>query len=269
MNFKMRNRILPLIFLLIPLTNISCDQKSHKNDNLAYEYYENGNVKKVSQIINDSIPHGILKTYTPDGFLQSVYTYVEGKREGPAVAYFNNGNLKSKMLYKNNKREGLMKMFYKTGELYREIPYKNGKVEGIRKTYYKNGSIMAEAPYKNSFPGLGLKEFKQNGDPDIDNVKINVRSIDRLAMENIYLLKISLSEKRSGTKFFVGDLLEGKYLYQNLWPIEPEDGVATYRINLPKGTFEMTSLVISSSYKTSKSNFAVISRKYNLAIDNK
>jgi hypothetical protein len=265
----MKKQMVLMFGVFIPFLFNSCDQKPQKKENVAYEYYDNGEVKKMAQVINDSIPHGIMKTFTPDGYLQSVYNYKEGRREGPAVSYYNNGNLKSKMAYNNNQREGLMKMYYRTGELYREIPYIKGKVEGIRKTYYKNGSIMAEAPYKNSFPGLGLKEYKSNGSLDKANVKINVHSIDRLAMENIYLLKLSLSDKRSGTQFFVGDLLDGKYLYQNLWPIEPENGVATYRINLPKGTFEMTSLTISASYKTSKSNYALISRKYNLAIDNK
>jgi MORN repeat variant len=265
----MKKRLLIFICICIPFLNISCDQKTQKKDNIAYEYYDSGKVKKMSQVINDSIPHGIMKTYSPDGYLQSVYNFIEGKREGPAVTYYNNGTLKSKMVYKDNQREGLMKMYYKTGELYREIPYNLGKVNGIRKTYYRDGSIMAEAPYKNSFPGLGLKEYKENGSLDEDNVKILVRSVDRLAMENLYILKLSLSASRPGTQFFIGDLLDGKYLYQNLWPIEPDNGVATYRITLPKGTFEMTSLIISASYQTPKSNYALITRNYNLAIDNK
>ena len=265
----MLKRLSVIICLVIPFIIISCDQSTPKKEDLAYEYYKSGQVKKMSQVIRDSIPHGLMKTYTPGGYLQSVYTYVEGKREGPAVTYYNNGQLKSKMLYKNNKREGLLKMYYKTGELYRETPYKSGKVDGIRKTYYKDGTLMAEAPYKNSYPGLGLKEYKSDGKPDKDNVKIIVNSIDRLAMENLYLLKLSLSSKKPGTKFFVGELADGKYLHQYLWPLEPENGVATYRINLPKGTFEMSTLVISASYQTSKSNYALISTNYNLAIDNK
>jgi hypothetical protein len=48
-----------------------------------------------------------------------------------------------------------------------------------------------------------------------------------------------------------------------------KDGVARYSIQLNKGAFLMETLIITASYKTSKSNYRVICRKYNLAVDNK
>ena len=43
-----------------------------------------------------------------------------------------------------------------------------GKAEGMRISYYKNGKVMAEVPYKDDYPGLGIKEYSQNGKPEKD-----------------------------------------------------------------------------------------------------
>ncbi|HYW95143.1 MAG TPA: hypothetical protein VE870_06125, partial [Bacteroidales bacterium] len=139
----------------------SCESKTGKKtkDNIAYEYYDNGGIKVEAEVINDTLANGLYKEYTPDGYLEKVYTYVMGKREGPAVTYYNNGKLRTKLQFRNNQLHGQAKMYYKTGELYRVTDYVDGNAEGIRTSYYKNGKVMAEVPYKNNYPGTGIKEY--------------------------------------------------------------------------------------------------------------
>ncbi|MFW5821031.1 MAG: toxin-antitoxin system YwqK family antitoxin, partial [Bacteroidota bacterium] len=174
-----------------------------------------------------------------------------------------------KKYYKDGYRHGLSKMYYPSGELYRESPYSMGKLEGIRKSYYKDGTLMASSAFRNGYAGLGLKEFNSSGKLLEDQPVIIVNPVNRLALENKYVLELKLSPPQAGTVFYIGDLKDDKYIHIGLLPIEPVNGKANFTIPLKKGDFRMETLTISAQYKTNKSNYGVVSRKYNLAIDNK
>ncbi|HYW95559.1 MAG TPA: hypothetical protein VE870_08235, partial [Bacteroidales bacterium] len=84
-----------------------------------------------------------------------------------------------------------------------------------------------------------------------------------------YILKISLSPREPAATFYIGDLEDGKYIHNGLWPKKPRNGTYEYVLNVHKGGFLMESLTISATYRTHHNSWAVVSRKYNLAIDNK
>jgi hypothetical protein len=250
----------------------SCDSTTagdkETKDNLAYEYYKGGEVKTEAEV-KDGKAHGLMKHFSPQGTLQAVYTYKDGKKHGPAVLYYPNGVLRERRNYKEGYRDGMSKMYYRSSELYREAPYVRGKVDGIRKSYYKDGTLMALAPFKEGFAGLGLKEYTMDGKLLSDKPRIIVTPINRLALENKYILELKLSPPQAGTIFYIGELKEGKYTHRGLYPIEPQSGKGQYIIRLSKGDFRMETLTISAQYKTNKSNYGVVTTTYNLAIDNK
>lgn len=256
-----------LIALLHSCDSSSADEKKTK-DNLAYDYYKGGRIKTETEI-KDGKAHGLMKHYSPQGTLKSVYTYNSGKKNGPAVSYYPDGVLREKKNYKEGYRHGLSKIYYRSGELYRESSFHMGNIEGIRTTYYKDGTLMANAPFKHGFPGLGLKEYNSSGELLEDKPRIVINPVNRLALENKYILELRLSPAQAGTIFYIGDLKDGKYIHRDLFPIEPENGKAEFTMKLDKGEFRMETLTISAQYKTNKSNYGVVSRKYNLAIDNK
>lgn len=261
------------IFLVLCIAFMSgCAEGKKKStsgkNKTAYEYYEDGSIKSEAEV-KDGKAHGLLKKYTAGGILESVYTYNMGVMDGPAVTYYPNGQARSKMYYLEGKRHGLTRQFYRSGELYRESPYENGKLNGMRITYYKDGSVMAEAPFKEGYPGLGLKEYNMDGELIDDTPQLLIRPVDRVAMEDKYILELRLKPTKPGTVFYIGDLEEGKYIHIGLWPLEPQNGIARYVIKVRKGSFRMEVLSISARYQTDKSNYGVVSKKFNLAVDNK
>lgn len=259
-----------LITLICSLLMISCESKTGKTieNNVAREYYADGTIKSETQV-KDTLAHGLMKNYDRDGNIASVYTFKMARLNGPAVSYYPSGQLKQKMFYKDGKKEGASLWYYSTGEKYRETPYKEGKIDGIRNSYYKDGKIMAEAPYLENLPGIGLKEYNKKGELLKDNTKIIIEEENRLFADNKFILHFRLSDTKPGTNFYLGELVQGKFIAPSQWQLPVKDGNGYYIINLPKGGFRMETLVISASYKTSKSNYRVISREYNLAIDNK
>ena len=255
-----------VLFLLFYSCKSRTENKTVKK--IIREYYADGKIKSETQV-KDTSANGLMKNYDREGHLLIVYTYKMSKLEGPAVKYYTNGKPELKMFYRDGKREGIMQWFYDTGELYRVIPYKGGKIDGIKISYYKNGKIMAEAPFLDDYPGIGLIEYNLRGEPIKEDARITIREDDRLFAENKFNLFVSLSIPKPGAKFYLGDLVNGKYTSLSQWQLPEKDGIASYNISLEKGRFRMETLVFTVCYKTSLSNYRVISQEYNLAIDNK
>jgi hypothetical protein len=256
--------------LILTLLACSCDRGDIKKSagNVVYEYYPNGKIKSETEV-KDTIANGVMKNYDRDGNPLSACTFNMGILEGPAVTYYPNGQVEHKMNYSRGKKEGMAQWFYSTGELYRTVNYRGGKTEGIKTTYFKKGGIMAEAPFRENNPGLGLLEYNEKAELIADDTEIRITEDDRLFAENRYILQFRLSKPHPGTVFYLGELAEGKFINPNQYQLPEKDGTASYEIFLNKGGFRMETLQITASWRTETSNIRLITRKYNLAIDNK
>jgi antitoxin component YwqK of YwqJK toxin-antitoxin module len=262
-------KILAGILLLI----ISC--KTYKNttkeDNksgISKEFYSNGKIKTETESVNGKA-NGLMKNYNPDGNLETVYTFRDGKRQGPSVEYYPDGKLRMKLFYKDNKKEGMAIWYYKSGKIFREIPYKEGKIDGIKKSYYEDGKLMAEAPYFNDFPGIDLKEYNSKGILLKNETHIEIKEMNRPVANGTLYLELTLSDSHPGISLFHGELMQGKYLSNELWPLQYKDGKFKYTIPLSSAGAKMEPIIFIASFQTNNSNIRVITRKYTPVVVNK
>ncbi len=267
----MRLNIYFIACLLLFMVSCKTEKNTVKDDDktgIVKEYYSNGDIKSETESVNGKA-NGLMKNYGPDGNLVTVYTFRDGKKQGPAVEYYPDGKLKLKMFYKDGQREGTTIWYYKSGKIFREIPYKEGKIEGIKKSYYETGKIMAEAPYLNDFPGIDLKEYNSKGRLLKDETHIVIKATNRVVAGGSLFLELNLSESHPGTSFFHGELIQGKYMSDALWPLPVKDGKARYTIPLPSSGAKMEAIIFIASYQTNNSNYKVIARKYTPVFDDK
>jgi hypothetical protein len=262
-------RSVTIVFILMHLV-CSCDRGSIKKSagNVVYDYYPDGKIKSETEV-KDTIANGVMKNYDRDGNPMSACTFRMGVLEGPAVTYYPNGQVEHKMNYSAGKKEGMAQWFYSTGELYRTVNYKGGMTDGLRTTFFKKGGVMAEAPFRENMPGLGLKEYNEKSELIEDNTEILITEDNRLFAENRFILNIRLSKPHPDAAFYLGELAGGKYITPGQYQLPEKDGTAIYEIFLGKGGFRMETLTITASWRTETSNTRVITRNYNLAIDNK
>ena len=75
--------------------------------------------------------------------------FVDGKRHGHCIEYYDNGKKHSEGNYVNDKRDGRFIEYYKNGKKYYECDYVNDKRHGYYIEYYKNGKIKSERKYVN------------------------------------------------------------------------------------------------------------------------
>ena len=71
--------------------------------------------------INLSAQLDTVKTYFPNGNLESVVVYEKNVRQGEAVFYWENGNVKEKRNYVNDKVFGTVTSYYENGKYERTL----------------------------------------------------------------------------------------------------------------------------------------------------
>jgi antitoxin component YwqK of YwqJK toxin-antitoxin module len=233
------------------------------------EYYPDGSLKSETEAMG-KLRQGASKEYRKDGTLENLINYQNNRKHGPAYNYYPDGStVKLEINYVNGYKSGETKWFYPDGNVYRVTPYVNGKIIGIRRTYYENGTLQAEMPFMDSQPGMGLKEYRQDGSPRKLDTKIVFSERDRISMDNTFRLTITLSDGSRNVEYFSGKLTDGKFWNDQLAPVRTEYGAGIMEFYVSKGTFKMETLNIVARVKTSLDNYLIIQREYHLALENK
>ena len=245
---------LPFFLLILLIACTSCTPKSdppqevHSVDGLKKYYREDGRLKSEVHYNEEGMKHGLARNY-----------------------YVTTGKLQFEIEYNQGAKHGWTRTYYEDGEsLYKETQYVDGLKNGKENLYYENGQLQASMEYKEGQLGMGLKEYKEDGqEKGKTDPKIRVKEKNTLAMNNQYLLEFTLDPKTKRVEFFQGELTEGKYWNDYMDPIPTSNGVGRLEIYLPKGSYTMKELKIVAKVKTRLRNYRLFTMDYNLAIDNK
>ena len=91
---------------------------------------------------------GLIKSYYPDGKVQSEINYSNNIRNGDAKFYFENGNLEKTLTYVNGRVDGLVKEYYENGKLKLSYTIVNGKKDGPVSFFKEDGSFINDITYE-------------------------------------------------------------------------------------------------------------------------
>lgn len=257
----MKNTLKIAIFIFLTIGYFSCDKfgksnksKSKTKTGVEYTLNKNGDSIKIS--------------YFQNGSVKSKTTIKNKYYQGLTTVYYENGNIKYEINYDKSTKDGVTKWFYKSGKLYRETDYINGQINGVRKLYYENGNLMAEIPYKYDQLIPGTKEYSKSGKLLTDYPKITIVPVDKMALEDTYYLEVSLKPKLKKVEYFIyvqlGDL-EGKTDLEQ-WT---KEGIVKYPVKVYPGQSVMEKIEFRATFKTEKGNPMMISKTYNLAVENR
>jgi TonB family protein len=86
----------------------------------------------------------IVKSYYPNGNLESEITFNDSVREGVAKFYFEDGTIKEERLYVNGRVEGLVKIYHPGGNLKELINIEDGKREGPSSVFDEQGNYVKD-----------------------------------------------------------------------------------------------------------------------------
>lgn len=229
------------------------------------EYYPSGRLKSLNEAVGDK-RHGECKYYYESGELKAVAHFNMNKYHGVQISYYKNGKVRGKVNYIDNKKQGSSFGYYQNGKLYIEENYENGKLSGGKKKYYENGKLMMENTYLDGRPSVNLKEYDKNGQLITRYPALRIEGINRIYLDNSYLLKIYFSNKTRSGQFYIDELEQGGYLPEYRIPLETENGIASYYVSAPPGTVIMKKINIIATMKTELGHTRVVSKSYNLAV---
>lgn len=87
--------------------------------------------------------HGTWKKFYPDGSLQEMRVYHNGKKVEKYNAYWENGKKKLSYSFKNDEYEGLCREWNRNGILIKSMHYNKGYEEGEQKMFFDDGKIRS------------------------------------------------------------------------------------------------------------------------------
>ncbi len=239
----MKNWIYPFVLILL----FACEQKSRPSVYSSESYVENG----------------VVKQYDDANRLTAEITFKNGVRHGVTKIYYPSGELSDEIIYVDDEKSGIAKKFHKNGQLYSLTPYHKDKKDGVQIKYYSNGDIWAETPYMRGQPGIGLKEYRQDG-----RLRTNFPSIEiqKLVKDDIVVLTLSLSNYSRNVIFYVSDLMEDKYIPFAAKPLYAKGGLARFEIPYTPGVALDTTLNIVAKYQTKDHNINISQRKFQVEV---
>ncbi len=229
------------------------------------EYFDNHHLKSEISV-RGKVRQGITKNYNKSGNLISEVNYSNNKLDGLSTNYYASGKVHSTIMYKNSEKNGESIWYYEDGKVFRVTPFTDGKIDGIQKFYFEDGKPMAEVPYKNGQPGIGTKEYSKEGNLIKKYPVIKFEEINHIFVEDKFILKVKLSNNSYRVEFFHGNLIEGKYLPDNLVEIPDKRGICTFEYYVPPGYVKMEKLNIVARYKTDYGLPYILQKTYNLAL---
>ncbi|SNW62483.1 MORN-repeat protein [Orpheovirus IHUMI-LCC2] len=113
------------------------------------EYDDNGNVVKVIDKYRNGKATGKVRTYYPNGNIQSESHIINGILYGMCTKWHENGIKKEELMCIGDIQNGCVTNWYENGNLmYQYIPDNNKNTVTI-KYYYDNGSLQSILMYKN------------------------------------------------------------------------------------------------------------------------
>ena len=218
----------------------------------------NSSKEEPDKPVNEKVANGVNKNYI-DGKLASEVTYKDGVKNGKAINYYPDGTINMEFNYKNGKKHGVYKWYHEDGTLYRESFYNEGLTDSTE-TIYQNGKIKSISHWKDDLPGIGLVEYKSNGE-ERNLPTIQVKKINEIKTKGIYTMELRLSDDSKKVKFFEGELVDGRYLPSYLEAVYVEDGVGKYVLSVPPGAIVEGTFNFVARKKMNSKNILVLQKE--------
>ena len=136
-----------LVYIIVILLLVACEapivekiDSTYPDDQpekVSYYQEQNGEEVKVEE-----------KNFHLNGKLKMSGKFLNGKREGEWIAYFDNEQLQSVGTFVAGNRTGPAKVYFPNGKMRYEGQYANNKEIGVWKFYNEDGKLKEEKDFK-------------------------------------------------------------------------------------------------------------------------
>lgn len=137
--------------------------------------------------------------YFNNNNVKSKINYENNKPNGYAIIYHENGKIMEEGLWKNNRWVGEYKLYYENGEVQQHFNFNSfGKREGKQEYFYENGQLMIEGNWLAGKESGVIKEYYENGDIKSEKT-FNDGNVDAASVKN-YNPKKPIADTKTGNE---------------------------------------------------------------------
>lgn len=150
-------------FFILSCQEVDKRKKFYNDDGLLVKraFYPDSYIIKLERTYkHDTIPHGYGKSFYPSGQLELYIDYIDGKKEGREIEFFENGLKRKEGWCKNDKQDSIWIWYDSLGRVEQEDQWNYGVLVGEQKHFFSNGKIEV----CNYYTPLGDLAFKQTND---------------------------------------------------------------------------------------------------------
>jgi len=241
-----------ILFVCIALIIYSCQPQTDRDKLKSEEVNPDGSVLK--------------RTFKPDGKLFAEIHKKDGRKNGVTTNYYANGKVQVATNFVNDRKEGDSKFYYEDGKICQHVIYKNDVKHGVEKHYYKSGKLACEIPYLDGEVEPGLKEYSSEGVLIGNNPTIVVTPVNKMASENRYILRLTLSNKSHAVSFARVYFENGN---KSRREISTQHGIGDLVFVVNPGSGLWDKVLLEASFETVYGNPFVTRTTYDLSIDNR
>jgi hypothetical protein len=210
----------------------------------------------------DSTTNGERKVFYPDGKLQYLAEFKNGKANGRVREYTPDGKLYMDALFADGHRNGKCTHFYKNGNPFEIANFVNGEKDGIESKFYDNGKLLATIIYKKNKVQPGLKEYKKDG-TEVDNENtLIITEVDHSAREGKYFFQVSLSKPKNNVDFYASPQSDPG----NRQKLQLSGKSGILEIPVKSRNFVMKNLIFEAEYKTNLGNTMRLQKLYHHSV---
>ncbi len=244
--------------LLIGVIIISCDAPLNESKKST-----KSSTKKEKKVKN-----GEVVSHHSNGNVSSIINYKDGKKHGLAKSFYQDGKPMREVTYSEGIKDGVARTYYDNGKLKLETQYVKNKKEGLRKRYYDFGYISSEQMFKNDCPSAELTEYSKRGKKRTKYPELKIIISDNVAANGNYKAEIFFEKNTSRSNYYIGELVEGKFLdISKLERLPEANHKGIIEIQLAPGQYIMEKMNIIGVQNTLKKNQYIVQKTLNLAIE--
>jgi len=150
---------------------------------------------------------GLVKSFYPNGNVESEINFKDSVREGEAKFYYENGNIKEERIYFNGRVEGLVKIYSDSGKLNEVFVIEDGRRDGptnlfdedgnyVSDVYYEAGKLIIQPIVEDYFASSSNQTENNASEEKVENAETKPKVVKSKKVSNEFLLPPEIEEEK-------------------------------------------------------------------------
>ena len=183
----------------------------------------------MSKVNGEWLPNGSYASFYDDGAKKECGLYVNGRKEGVWLSFFQNGNVSTRILYHEGLKNGKYEEYFEDGKLKVTGNYQLDTAEGAWTRFFPSQRVQIIDTFSNDMPNGIHQSFFENGNLESEGRLLKNERVGEWIYNNNHGMMVEKTVYRidgnilSDTKYWDTGLIRYRIEYDSLGNVLTED----------------------------------------------